>query len=443
MKYKYANSESAYLTVATTRPETLFGDTGIGIHPSLENELISKSCVVPLINRTVPIILDKRIEKSFGTGIMKITPAHDKKDYQLALTHGLEIINILDKDNRLLKEFEVGKIKGRINNIRNIVVSELEDGGFLEKKEPYVCKEKECYRCNSGIEYSLTDQWYVKMKPLAEKLGGKTGELNFYPDYQKNVCDEWLENINDWCISRQIAWGHEIPAWYCSNCQKINVSDLDIVACLFCDGKALVKDKDVLDTWFSSWLWSYGVFNRNGVHQDYMKKYFPLDVIITGSDILFFWITKMMMASLEFKDKLPFKDIILHGIIRDKDGVKMTKSIGNVIDPLDISKIYGTDALRYTLLHVGSVYKDIKIDIKNFQIGKSLATKLWNAGRYILLKNSDLVNNLADDLADNLAENNSIRKALAGVHVNIKICINKYDFNGYCHLISSFFWNDF
>lgn len=432
-----------YIVIATTRPETLFGDTAIGVNSSDERykSYHNKNVLVPIVNRVIPIITDHTIDKEFGSGALKITPAHDKIDFQLGQKHKLDIISIIDRYNKLLPEFQTENINGNINTIRNRILEILSGNNLLVKIEPYECTIKKCYRCDSLIENVVSDQWYVKMQPLADRIQeqNKDNNMNFYPEYQKNIYNNWLNNISDWCISRQIVWGHKIPAGYCE-CSHITVSNDPITHCESCKNPNITHDNDVLDTWFSSWLWSFGVFNKD----DDLKKYFPLDVIVTGSDILFFWITKMIMSSQEFRNTNPFKDIILHGLIRDKTGTKMSKSLGNVIDPLEVMKTYGTDALRFSLIFAGSTDKDIKMDIESVKIGKGLATKLWNAARFIINKfeyNKTLQALKPSD--QQIESNKEINHQTQLINNQINNFMNHYDFHQYARTIYTFFWDQF
>lgn len=434
IKYFLENSEE-FIVIATTRPETLFGDSAVGCSTSDERykQYTNKKCVVPIVNRIVPIIFDHTISKDFGTGAMKITPAHDKADFVLGMRHKLESINVIDKFGKILPEFN---LTGNITNLRPQVVKMLEELNLLVKKDPYVCTEKSCYRCNGEIHNIVSLQWYIKMESMAEKI--KDVNCNFYPEFQKNTYTTWLNNITDWCISRQIIWGHQIPVSYCQDCTHVNVSDSDITKCDVCSSANLKKETDVLDTWFSSWLWAFGVFNGKDNSENY-KKYFPLDVVVSGSDILFFWITKMIMASVELQNVVPFGDILLHGLIRDKDGIKMSKSIGNVIDPLDVIKQYGTDSLRFGLLFISSTDKDVKLDIKIIQNGKALTTKLWNAARFIIMKSSnvDANNNIVNEY------DTIFTSELNSVIDKVNVLMTTYEFNGYSRCVYSFFWDNF
>ncbi|AYV80689.1 MAG: valine--tRNA ligase [Harvfovirus sp.] len=432
IRYKMEVGEGD-IVIATTRPEMLFANTAVGISSSDDTNLVGKRCIVPIVNRSVPIIWDKTISDTNATGKIPITPAHDKKHYLIATRHKLDIINILDKDNKLLKQWEKFGFSGKILSIRGAVVDALDKLGLLVKREKYICNTIACYRCNNPIEYSISDQFYVRTRPLTEPI--KETTCGFYPAFQKSIFNNWVNNMNDWCISRQIVWGHEIPAWYCENvaCQWINVSELDIKICENCGGSSLRKDTDVLDTWFSSWLWAFGVFDDNAA----LSKFFPLDVVITGSDILFFWIIKMMMAGMEFKGVMPFKDIFLHGIVRDKDGIKMAKTLGNVIDPADIIREFGTDALRFTLVFMGSATKDITLDPKSFKIGKALVTKLWNATRYILMKATQAKQ------GDTTESASIIMFSLEETKKKTEAYLNDYDFHQYAKTIYSFFFDEF
>lgn len=429
---KNGNQDNQYITVATTRPETLFGDSGVGVNCNDKRykEYYGMQCLVPIVNRKVPIIADLSISKDFGTGAMKITPAHDKTDFQLGSKYQLDIINAIDQYNKF-PNLQVKEFNGNLANIRQTVVKYLEDNDLLVKKEICECINKICYRCTNDIENRISDQWYVKMRPLADKI--QNIDCNFYPKHQKDVFLNWLDNINDWCISRQISWGHEMPVWYCKICNHINVSVEKISNCQKCNNDKLAKETDVLDTWFSSWLYSFGVFKNEDIN-----KYFPLDVVISGSDILFFWVTKMIMASMEFKDTVPFKDIYLHDLIRDKDGKKMSKSLGNIIDPLEIIQKFGTDALRFSLIFVQSS----KLHPNIFQTGKSFITKIWNAARYIIMKSKEVIEP-AFPLDISLKYQDEIIIKLGIITEKIRTFIDTYELNAFARLIYSFTREDF
>ena len=422
-----------YLVVATTRPETIFGDTAVAVHPDdpRYTHLHGARCVVPIGGRSVPIVTDPSISRDFGTGAMKVTPAHDKADFQLGRTHGLETINLVDRENRLLSDFQTqgsDSFVGVLHTLVPAVVKFLERNGSLERTEPYDTLRKGCYRCGSPIENVISEQWYVRMKPLAEKIRDLDG-LRFFPEHQRTVYLNWLDNITDWCISRQKVYSHEIPVWYClgSDCGHVNVSVTDVVTCGRCGGTALRKDPDVLDTWFSSWLWCVPTG--------------PLDVIVTGSDILFFWITRMIMASVELKAEIPFRDILLHGIVRDKKGKKMAKTVGNVIDPLEVINKYGTDALRFSLMFTAPAGRDLRIDLQVFQIGRSLATKLWNAGRFLLMKADAVVPAVPSPSMVSL--NEEILGKVPLTRGKVRRHLEEYDLHGYSRTMYSFLWDDF
>jgi len=441
------NESQDYIVVATTRPETIFGDTAVAYHPTdiRYKGLKSKYCFVPLINRRIPIIPDIAIDTEFATGLMKVTPAHDKIDYGVYKRNQfIEIINIIDNNNLILQEFRPfynipEKYNDRLTNkidtneCKNTILKKLDQLGYIFKDEPYEITTKKCYRCETNMENILSDQWYVDMKPLADKVMNEKDNFNFFPAYQKNIFENWLNNIEPWCISRSILNGHPIPVWYCDDCNHINVSEDIPTQCEKCNSYNIRQDEDVLDTWFSSWLWSFGTQkdpNKPIVH----------DIIITGGDILFFWVTRMMMASIEITNTLPFKDIYLHGLIRDKDGVKMSKSLGNVIDPLDVISKYGTDALRFSLLCNSSTDQDVKLDPKHFQTGKSLTIKMWNAARWILMK-CDAINETEQYITQH--EETNMLKSLDESVVSIKKFIETYEFNQYARTVYTVFWNDF
>ncbi|AYV75577.1 MAG: valine--tRNA ligase [Terrestrivirus sp.] len=436
LKYKIVDSDE-YLIVATTRPETIFGDTAVAFNPNDERykNLKGKYCIVPLINRVIPIVSDIAVEKEFATGLMKITPAHDKVDYGIYKRNPtIEVINICDKNNVLLPEYSISKNnKLGSHELVNDIINKLTELNLIEKMEQHSLTIKSCYRCEGRIENNLSDQWYVDMKPLADKVMKEKDNFNFFPSFQKNIFENWLKNIEPWCISRQQIWGPSIPVWYCNDCNHINVSEDVPTQCEKCNSNNIRQDEDVLDTWFSSWLWSFGT-------QDNPDKPIVHDIIITGGDILFFWVTRMMMASIEITNTLPFKDIYLHGLIRDKDGVKMSKSLGNVIDPLDVISKYGTDALRFSLLCNSSTDQDVKLDPKHFQTGKSLTIKMWNAARWILMKR-DSINDMEQYITQH--EEVTMLKSLDESVVLIKKFIETYEFNQYARTIYTIFWNDF
>lgn len=385
--YEYADG-SGKIEVATTRPETFFGDTAVAVNPEDERytNLIGKKLRLPLINKEIPIIADSYVDKEFGTGMVKITPAHDPNDWEVGKRHNLEIINLLNPDGTM-NDNVPQKYRGlKPEAARKLVIEDLTEAGLFKEEEKIVHSVGKCYRCKTVVEPYLSYQWFVKMKPMAEKAlkAWKDGEIVFYPKKWENTYSHWLENIRDWCVSRQIWWGHRIPAWYCE-CGETIVSREDPECCPKCGASKdkLKQDPDVLDTWFSSWLWPFSTLGWPSKTED-LKTFYPTTSLVTAYDIIFFWVSRMIMAGLEFTGQVPFKDIYIHGLVRDKQGRKMSKSLGNGIDPLEIIDQYGADALKFTLSFLCAQGQDILIDNDSFKFGSKFCNKVWNASRYIL-----------------------------------------------------------
>ena len=386
----------SHLVVATTRPETMLGDTAIAINPSDKRYVFllkGKAEVgLPLVGRRLRIIADRLVEKDFGTGIVKVTPAHDKNDFFMARRHGLDFINIMNEDATL--NAQAGRFCG-LDRLaaRQRIVEELKKEGLIEKIEPYKINAAHCYRCSTLIEPRLSRQWFVKMKPLAQPAieAVKKGKIKFYPPRWEKVYLNWMENIEDWCISRQIWWGHRLPVYYCLDCQKkeekegIIVSEKDIKRCPYCGSRNIKQEEDVLDTWFSSWLWPFVTLGWPKKTKDF-KFFYPTNTLVTASEILFFWVARMIMASLEFTGQIPFRDVLIHGTVRDERGIKMSKSLGNIIDPLEIIDKFGADALRFSLMLLAATGSDIYLSEEKFLVGRNFANKIWNASRYIIEK---------------------------------------------------------
>ncbi len=392
IRYALKENPSRYLTVATTRPETMLGDTAVAVNPvdSRYKSLIGKVLILPLLKREIPVISDAFVDPEFGTGAVKVTPAHDPNDFEIGKRHNLSFINIFNADATL--NDNAGPFKGldRFKG-RQAVIDTLKKEGLLEKVEKHQHAVGHCYRCNTTVEPYLSQQWFVKMKPLAKPAIDvvRKGEIKFYPSRWTKVYLNWMENIRDWCISRQIWWGHRIPVWYCSSCpegENLVVSRTTPQKCPRCGSANLHQDEDVLDTWFSSWLWPFATFYWPEERED-LKFFYPTSVLVTASEIIFFWVARMIMAGLEFTGKIPFSDVFIHGTVRDAKGIKMSKSLGNTIDPLEIIAEYGADALRFSLI-VNSG-QDLFISKEKFEIGRNFANKVWNATRFILMQISD------------------------------------------------------
>jgi valyl-tRNA synthetase len=400
------------IEIATTRPETLLGDTAVAVHPDdpRYTALIGKKVLLPLTGRSIPVVADSYVDPSFGTGVVKITPAHDPNDWELGQRHNLEIINILNPDGSL--NDAVPKIYQGLSSkeARKKVLEDLVELGLYKEEKPISHAVGHCYRCDTVVEPYLSDQWFVKMKPLADKAlkAWKDGDIVFYPKKWENTYSHWMENIRDWCISRQLWWGHRIPVWYCDNCGEMMVSRVDLSECTKCKSKEIHQDADVLDTWFSSWLWPFSTLGwpENGKNIEDLasdfKTFYPTTALVTAYDIIFFWVSRMIIAGLEFTGKVPFKDIYIHGLVRDKQGRKMSKSLGNGLDPLEITEEFGSDAMKFTLGFMCAQGQDILIDKESFKLGSRFANKIWNASRYLLgnLEERNLVPIQDSDLTD-------------------------------------------
>lgn len=373
------------LIVATTRPETMLGDTALAVHPDDERytHLVGKEVLLPLTERYIPIIADEYVEKDFGTGVVKITPAHDPNDYEVGLRHNLNLLDIFTEDGKICNT--KSSFDGLdIYEARKKIVESLKENSYLVSVKPFKHNVGVCYRCHNNIEPKLSMQWFVDMKKLATAAIDvvKNKDINFVPDRFTKIYFNWMENIRDWCISRQLWWGHRIPAYYCQNCGHIHVTTNQPNKCQNCSSSNLTQDEDTLDTWFSSALWPFTTLAWN-VNEEEFKYFYPSDVLVTAYDILFFWVARMIFQSIEITGEIPFKDVFLHGIVRDSQGRKMSKSLGNGIDPLEIIDTYGADVLRYALVSSTAPGNDQRYDEKKLQAGRALITKLWNAFRYI------------------------------------------------------------
>ncbi len=377
-----------YLIVATTRPETMLGDTAVAVHPEDERykDIIGKTCILPIMNKEIPIIADEFVEKEFGTGCVKITPAHDMNDYQAGLRHKLEIIEVFDESS-IMGDL-VPEYKGLTTlEARKLIVKKLEEIGALVKTEEYTHNVGKCYRCHNTVEPRISEQWFVKMKELAEPAikAVKEDEIKFIPKRYEKTYFNWMENIQDWCISRQLWWGHRIPAYYCEECGHINVSKTTPEKCQKCNSTKLHQDEDSLDTWFSSALWPFSTLGWPNMNSEDLKTFYPTNVLVTGYDIIFFWVARMIFSGLENTKQKPFSDILIHGIVRDSQGRKMSKSLGNGIDPLEIIEKYSTDALRFSLILGISPGNDIKYMPEKLDQASNFANKLWNAAKFVLM----------------------------------------------------------
>ena len=382
---------SGYVELATTRPETMMGDTAVAVHPDDERykDIIGKTIMLPIMNREIPVVADEYVEMDFGTGVVKITPAHDPNDFEVGLRHNLPIINIMT-DEAVINE-NGGKYCGMDRyTARKAVVKDLEEQGFLVKVEPMKHNVGSCYRCNSVVEPRISKQWFVKMEPLAKPAieTVKNGEITLIPARFEKTYYNWMENIKDWCISRQLWWGHRIPAWYCADCGEVIVSKTEVDTCPKCGSKNVAQDEDTLDTWFSSALWPFSTLGWPEENLD-LKYFYPTSTLVTGYDIIFFWVARMIFSGLEYTGKAPFNTVLFHGIVRDDQGRKMSKSLGNGVDPLVEIEKYGADALRFTLATGNTPGNDMRYSSDRVSASRNFANKIWNAARFLLMNLPD------------------------------------------------------
>ncbi len=450
IKYPVEGDKDRFIVVATTRPETMLGDTAVAVNPFDERykDLIGKYVILPIVGRRIPILADEYVDMEFGTGAVKITPAHDPDDFYVAKRHNLEFIVVIDSHGKMTDD--AGKFS-KIDRFdcRKKVVEELARLGLLEKVEDYVHNVGHCYRCDTVIEPYLSEQWFVKMKPLAEPAikAVKESRIKFVPQRWTKVYLNWMENIQDWCISRQIWWGHRIPVWYCENKECPYIVEMeDPKVCPNCGSKNLRQDEDVLDTWFSSWLWPFATLywpDRSEKVQRDLSYFYPTNTLVTAPEILFFWVARMIMAGLEFMGEIPFSYVYLHGTVRDDTGRKMSKSLGNIIDPLEIINEMGADALRFSLISITSVGQDVYLSRSKFELGRNFTNKIWNASRYILMSLDDSINNL--DLNKNLfqIEDKWILSRLTTLIKLVNLSLDKFRFNEAVNNLYEFFWHQF
>ena len=466
LRYRFANREGE-VVVATTRPETLLGDTAVAVHPDDERyrELIGEEVILPVLERRIPIIADETVSREFGTGAVKVTPGHDPNDFAIGRRHGLPMISVLDVEGKMTAE--AGPYVGLDRyECRRRIVDDLERAGLLERVEPHRHAVGHCYRCRTVVEPMLSVQWFVRVDPLAKPAldAVRAGRTRFIPEHWERVYFSWMENIRDWCISRQLWWGHQIPAWYCRSCDGVEIlgSDLsggllvseratpivsreDPSRCPRCGGVDLVRDGDVLDTWFSSALWPFSTMGWPEPTQT-LKRFYPTSVLVTGFDIIFFWVARMMMMGLHFTGEVPFRDVYVHALVRDESGQKMSKSKGNVIDPLEVLDRFGTDALRFTLAALSAMGRDIKLSEERVEGYRNFANKIWNAARFVLMSIAGESQGRSDlpRTDENLSvADRWILHRLAVATRDVRAAIDAYRFNEAAASLYQFLWGEY
>lgn len=445
MRYPLADG-SGFIQVATTRPETMLGDTAVAVHPDDERyqAMIGKTVILPLTGREIPIIADEYVDKEFGTGAVKITPAHDPNDFEIGLRHNLPQIVVMDETGKMNEN--AGKYQG-LNRFeaRKQIIKDLEAAGVMVEIEEYVHSVGHSERSGAVVEPYLSTQWFVKMKPLAERaieLQKSADKVRFVPDRFEKLYMDWIENIRDWCISRQLWWGHRIPAWHCADCGEITVSLEDPSACAACGSSNISQDEDVLDTWFSSSLWPFSTMGWPEETDD-LKRYFPNNVLITGHDIIYFWVARMIFTSLEFKGEKPFQDVIIHGLVRDANGIKMSKSLGNGVDPLEVIDQYGADAMRFMISTGSTPGQDLRFRWERLESARNFINKIWNASRFVLM-------NLDEFTVDDIDLSGSLNTADQWILTRLQETVSHvtqqlegYHFNEAGRALYEFIWDEF
>ena len=443
IRYPFENREG-YLTVATTRPETLLGDTAVAVNPEDERykDLSGYHVLLPVLNKPIPVIFDKYVDREFGTGALKITPAHDPNDFEIGNEHQLERIKVIDEGGRMNEL--AGPYQGMDRfQCRDKILDDLKNSDLLEKTEPYRHAVGHCYRCKTMIEPLLSKQWFVRVGPLAEEAiaAVKNGKTSIIPSNWEGVYFEWMNNIRDWCISRQIWWGHRIPAWYCQECGEVIVAKEDPRVCIRCKSKNLQQESDVLDTWFSSALWPFSTLGWPDA-TDELKTFYPTSVLVTGFDILFFWVARMMMMGLHFMGDVPFRDVYIHALVKDEQGQKMSKSKGNIIDPLEVLDRFGTDAFRFTLAILAVQGRDIRLSEERIAGYRNFINKIWNAARFALMNLKDCkppsVHNSTLTLADRW-----IMARMGQIAQEVTNFLDGYKFNDAASTCYQFVWHEF
>ena len=442
LRYPLADG-SGYIQMATTRPETMLGDTAVAVNPNDDRykDMVGKTVILPIVHREIPIIADDYVEMEFGTGVVKITPAHDPNDFEVGLRHNLEVINVMTDDAKIVEDYPKYAGMDRYE-AREAIVKDLEEEGALVKIEDYSHNVGTCYRCGTTIEPKVSKQWFVKMKPLAGPAieAVKKGDTGFVPEHFEKTYFHWLENIRDWCISRQLWWGHQIPAFYCDDCGKMVVSKENTVTCPKC-GKAMRQDPDTLDTWFSSALWPFSTLGWPEKTKE-LEYFYPTSVLVTGYDIIPFWVMRMMFSGLEQTGEVPFDTVLIHGLVRDSQGRKMSKSLGNGIDPLEVIDKYGADALRLTLITGNAPGNDMRFYWERVEASRNFANKVWNASRFILM-NLEGTKVTKPEISELAPEDKWILSAVNTLAKEVTENMDHFDLGIAVQKVYDFIWDEF
>lgn len=435
------------LTIATTRPETMFGDTAVAVHPEDErfNDFIGKNVILPIVNKAIPVIADEYVEREFGTGCVKITPSHDVNDFEMGQRHNLPHVVVIDQYGKMNEN--AGKYNGMDRfECRKQVIEDLKGTEYFDHEEDYTNAVGHCYRCHTAIEPRVSKQWFVRMEPLAKPAleAVKNGDIRFVPERFEKIYISWLENIRDWCISRQLWWGHRIPVWYCQDCGEVICTREDPTVCPKCGSKHLEQDPDVLDTWFSSGLWPFEVMGWPDLDAKDLARFYPTDVLVTGRDIIFFWVARMIFDAFKMTNQRPFKDVLIHGLVLDQHGQKMSKSKGNGIDPLEEIEKFGADALRMTLITGVTPGNDVRYRAEKIEASRNFTNKLWNAARFVLMNLEGFDGQLgAQPPVTNDVIDQWILTRFYEIADKMSVELDRYDYGEAAKTIKDFIWNEF
>ncbi len=443
IKY-YVEGEDTFLEVATTRPETMFGDTAVAVNPDdvRYKHLIGKNVILPVVNKAIPVVGDKHADMEFGTGVVKITPAHDPNDFEVGLRHNLPAVKVMNDDGTMNEN--AGKYEGLDRyECRKRLVEDLKEGGYLVKVVPHTHNVGHCYRCSSTVEPLVSRQWFVKMKPLARPAIDvvMNKKVTFVPERFSKIYYNWMENVKDWCISRQLWWGHRIPVWYCADCGKEICSKTDLDTCPHCGSKNVTQDDDVLDTWFSAALWPFSTLGFPDDTSD-LEYFYPTDVLVTGYDIIFFWVARMIFSGLEHMRAVPFRDVLMHGLVRDEHGRKMSKSLGNGIDPLEVIDKYGADSLRFSLLQGVAPGNDTRYSDAKVEACRNFMNKIWNASRFVIMNSEGVEIKSVTEIKLSSADKWIISRLQSAIR-DVTLAMNKFELGIACQIMYDFMWSDF